>query len=49
MKVHTLVAIAFLGFIPNEKEKVIDHKNGNKTDNHLENLQIIYEKLILFF
>ena len=44
MKVHTLVAIAFLGFIPNEKDSVIDHKNGNKTDNHLENLQIISQR-----
>lgn len=44
MKVHTLVAIAFLGFIPNGIDSVIDHKNGNKTDNHFENLQIVSQR-----
>ncbi len=37
MTVHRLLAIAF---IPNpKKEKVINHKNGIKTDNRLRNLE----------
>ena len=40
--VHTLVAMAFLGFVPNGKlDIVVDHKNNNSLDNRLENLQLI--------
>jgi len=39
--VHKLVAIVFLGHIPNGYEKVVDHINNVRTDNRLENLQII--------
>jgi len=39
--VHCLVAMAFLGHIPCGCEVEVDHKNEIKTDNRLENLQII--------
>lgn len=41
-KVHKLVVMAFMGHIPNGKmDFVVDHINNVKTDNRLENLQII--------
>ncbi|MFZ2486938.1 MAG: HNH endonuclease [Anaerolineae bacterium] len=39
--VHQLVAMAFLCYIPNGREKVVDHINNNPKDNRLENLQVI--------
>jgi hypothetical protein len=39
--VHQLVAIEFLGHVPNGTTLVIDHINDIKTDNRLENLRII--------
>jgi hypothetical protein len=40
-KVHQLVAMAFLGHTPCGNKLVVDHINGIKTDNRLENLQIV--------
>ena len=41
-KGHQLVAMAFLNYIPNGKmDLVVDHINNVKTDNRLENLQIV--------
>jgi hypothetical protein len=39
--VHQLVAMAFLNHKPNGHTLVVDHINGKKDDNRLENLQII--------
>lgn len=36
-----LVAMAFLNHTPNGHESVIDHKNGIRTDDRVENLQIV--------
>lgn len=44
IKVHQIVAIAFLGHKPNKYEMVIDHKNDIKTDNRVENLQIVTQR-----
>jgi hypothetical protein len=39
--VHQLVAITFLGHKPDGTRIVVDHINNIKTDNRLENLQLI--------
>lgn len=39
--IHQLVAMAFLGHIPSGNNLVVDHINDVKTDNILENLQIV--------
>jgi|JI9StandDraft_1071089.scaffolds.fasta_scaffold102914_2 hypothetical protein len=39
--VHQLVAIVFMNHKPNGHSLVIDHINGKKDDNILENLQIV--------
>lgn len=39
--IHQLVAIAFLNHKPNGMEKVINHINFIKTDNRVENLEIV--------
>lgn len=44
VKVHVLVAMAFLNFKPNKQVLTIDHKNGVRTDNRLENLQIVTQR-----
>lgn len=40
-KVHKLVAMAFLNHEPNGYELVVNHKNFNKLDNRLCNLEIV--------
>ncbi len=39
--IHQLVAEAFLNHTPNGFKLVVDHQNGVRTDNRLENLQVI--------
>lgn len=39
-KVHQLVAMIFMNHIPNGYKTIINHKNENKTDNRLENLEL---------
>ena len=39
--IHQLVAIAFLGHIPNGNSLVVDHINNDKANNELSNLQVI--------
>tara|TARA_R110001632_G_C11076374_1_gene387963 strand:- start:13 stop:513 length:501 start_codon:yes stop_codon:yes gene_type:complete len=40
-RIHRLVAIVFLNHTPNGNKLVVDHINNVKTDNRLENLQVI--------
>jgi hypothetical protein len=42
--IHQLVAIAFLEHIPNGLSLVVDHIDNDKTNNKLENLQIITQR-----
>lgn len=39
--IHKLVAICFLGHLPSGMTITIDHVNGIKTDNRLENLELV--------
>ena len=39
--VHQLVAIAFLNHLPNGNKIVVDHIDNNKSNNRLDNLQLI--------
>lgn len=41
IKVHQLVAIAFLNHTPCGMKLIIDHKNDIKTDNRVENLHVV--------
>jgi hypothetical protein len=41
IKVHQLVAMAFLNHKPNGMTIVVDHKNNDRSNNRLENLQLL--------
>jgi hypothetical protein len=40
-RVHQLVAMAFLGHKPNMYEVVVDHIDGNRLNNNLDNLRLV--------
>lgn len=42
--VHQLVAIAFLGHVPNGRLIVVDHMDNNKLNNNLNNLQVVTQR-----
>ena len=43
--VHQLIAIAFLNHTPNgHKGLIVDHMNGDRSDNRLDNLQLITQR-----
>jgi hypothetical protein len=44
LKIHKLVAMAFLNHIPNGMNIVVDHINNIPTDNRLKNLQLISQR-----
>ena len=42
--IHVLVAMTYLQYIPSTNTIVINHKDGNKENNNLDNLEIITQK-----
>lgn len=44
IKIHVLVAIAFLNHIPNRHKIIVDHIDGYKLNNCLDNLQLITQR-----
>ncbi len=44
MKVHVLVAMAFLGHIPNGNKLVVNHKDFNKLNNIKSNLEVVTQR-----
>lgn len=44
MRVHQLVAMAFLKHNPNTTNLVVDHIDSDKTNNNIENLQLLTQR-----
>lgn len=43
-KIHQLVAICFLNHTPNGHKIIVDHKDNNRSNNNLSNLQLITQR-----
>jgi ribosomal protein L22 len=44
IQIHQLVAAAFLNYIPDKVNSVINHIDGNKTNNNISNLEIVTQR-----
>ena len=44
IKIHVLVAMAFLGHVPGGYKIVVDHIDNNRLNNHVSNLQLITQR-----
>lgn len=45
LKIHQLVAIAFLGHTPSNMKVVVDHIDNDKSNNRADNLQLISQRM----
>lgn len=44
-RIHQLMAVAFFKHKPNKYELVIDHVDGNRANNRLDNLQLVTQRV----
>ena len=44
LKIHKLMAIAFLNHKQNGMREVINHKDGNKENNNIDNLEVVSQR-----
>ena len=42
--IHVLVAMTYLDYMPSSRAIVVNHKDGNKQHNHLDNLEVITQQ-----
>ena len=46
---HRMVALAFLGLDPEDSEIFVDHKDGDRTNNHINNLRLVSHQENMWF